>query len=217
VEVIWDPVLGRVWPRHTFFGVLFRQYPVARVAPTGLSPSNVFVVGPAGKAQPLKSSKELEQFFEENLPAARGDEQLKNAARAWLLLSQQFYQDGFFKFALEDDATRVSTAEGVKAVTGKVVAMRGGNGAIKATLRFDRSGKLLGVTEKAELRPGPRPICQATKLLDPDPVVRRMAEQDLLIMGRYARPYLDEQRAKASPELRRAIDRIRRRIADEGP
>jgi hypothetical protein len=53
-------------------------------------------------------------------------------------------------------------------------------------------------------------------LLDADPIVRRMAEQDLLIMGSAAKSYLDEQRAKASPELRRAIDRLWQRIVDEG-
>jgi hypothetical protein len=31
---------------------------------------------------------------------------------------------------------------------------------------------------REQLRAGPRPICQATKLLDRDPIVRRMAEQD---------------------------------------
>ena len=41
-----------------------------------------------------------------------------------------------------------------------------------------------------------------------------MAEQDLLIMGRAAKPYLDEQRAKASPALQQAIDRIWQRILD---
>jgi hypothetical protein len=57
-----------------------------------------------------------------------------------------------------------------------------------------------------------RPICQATKLLDPDPIVRKMAEQDLLIMGAAARDYLLEQRAKAGPELQAAIDRIWERM-----
>jgi hypothetical protein len=45
-----------------------------------------------------------------------------------------------------------------------------------ATLTFDGGGKLARVAEGGKLRPGPRPICQATKLLDPDPLVRRMAE-----------------------------------------
>jgi hypothetical protein len=42
-----------------------------------------------------------------------------------------------------------------------------------------------------------------------------MAEKDILVMGSAAKGYLDEQRAKASPELRRAIDRVWRRILDE--
>src|SRR5207249_6646109 len=62
------------------------------------------------------------------------------------------------------------------------------------------------------IRPGPRPICQATKLLDADPLVRRICEQDLLIMGLSARDYLAEQRAAARPELRDAIDRLWQKI-----
>ena len=93
--------------------------------------------------------------------------------------------------------------------------MAGGNGEITAKLTFDPNGKFQSAEEKVNLKPGPRPICQATKLLDGDAIVRRMAERDLLIMGRAAKPYLDEQRAKASPELQRAIDAIWRQIQDE--
>jgi hypothetical protein len=60
-----------------------------------------------------------------------------------------------------------------------------------------------------------RPICQATKLLDPDPVVRRMAEDAILVMGRAAEEYLSEQRARATPALRAAIDQIWQRILIE--
>jgi hypothetical protein len=103
-------------------------------------------------------------------------------------------------------------------VSGKaVVEPKGGNkGEIGVTLVFDADGKLTKADEKADLKAGVRPICQATKLLDPDPVVRRMAEKDILVMGRLAKPYLDEQRAKASPELRKAIDQVWQRIVEEG-
>jgi len=63
---------------------------------------------------------------------------------------------------------------------------------------------------------GIRPRCQATLLLHPDRLVREIAEQDLLVLGRLAREYLLEQRAKAGPQLRREIDRIWRQIEDEG-
>jgi hypothetical protein len=81
---------------------------------------------------------------------------------------------------------------------------------------FDKEGKLAKVNEKAAIRPGPRPICQATKLLDADPIVRRIAEQDLLIMGLSSRDYLMERRERASPELREAIDRVWLQIQKNG-
>jgi hypothetical protein len=81
---------------------------------------------------------------------------------------------------------------------------------------FDSDGVLDSVSETRAVRPGVRPICQATKLLDADPLVRRIAEQDILVMGRSAQEYLDGQRAKAQPRLREAIDRIWKRIVDEG-
>jgi hypothetical protein len=69
--------------------------------------------------------------------------------------------------------------------------------------------------ERRAIHAGVRPICQATKLLDPDPIVRRMAERDILVMGRAAKAYLDEQRARATPALRQAIDRMWKRIVAE--
>jgi len=76
-------------------------------------------------------------------------------------------------------------------------------------------GKLAKVVEENTVKPGVRPICQATKLLDPDPIVRGMAEQCIVVMGSEAREYLLGQRAKASPELQQAIDRVWQRIIDE--
>jgi hypothetical protein len=103
-------------------------------------------------------------------------------------------------------------------VTGKaVVVPNGGNkGEIAASLTFDRGGHLVTVSESVDIKRGIRPRCQATKLLDSDPVVRGMAEEAILVMGEAAKEYLDEQRTRAGPELREAIDRIWRRIVTEG-
>src|SRR5205823_10311831 len=101
-------------------------------------------------------------------------------------------------------------------ITGQTAVTGGGQGQIEMTMNFDRLGNFVRVQESSTVRPGVRPICQATKLLDRDPIVRRMAEQDILVMGRAAKPYLDEIRAKARPKLRQAIDRIWQRILDEG-
>ena len=91
---------------------------------------------------------------------------------------------------------------GTEAKGKAVVAPAGGNrGEIIATLHFTSNGELTSVKEERNVQTGIRPMCQATRLLDSDPIVRAMAAQDLLIMGRAAMPYLREQRGTAQPEL----------------
>src|SRR4029078_8781993 len=119
------------------------------------------------------------------------------------------------KFTVKADTAVV--ADKSMTITGAApVDPQGGNkGEVKASLTF-KAGKLAAAETKATLTPGIRPICQATKLLDPDPIVRAMAEQSIRVMGSAAKSYLDEQRAKATPELKAAIDRIWERIQKEG-
>jgi hypothetical protein len=212
VTPITDEGLAKAFPDAHFFAVVFRQYPVARIAPEPLKSQNVFVVPKDGKMVHLTDTKGLEKFFKENLKAVKDADEAKQAAGAWLTLTQTFQQDGFFKFAVpKDDLKGTKEKAG-----GKVVVTQGGKGELAVTLAFDDKGKLAKVAEENGIKPGVRPICQATKLLDADTLVRRMAEQDLLVMGRACKDYLDEQRAKASPELRKAIDRVWQRIVDEG-
>ena len=127
-------------------------------------------------------------------------------------MSQQFVQDGFYQFTIPDK----EIAGNAQMMTGKaVVEPKGGNkGYLAVTITLE-DGKLAKVEEENTVKPGVRPICEATKLLDPDPIVRGMAEQCILLMGSPAREYLLEQRVRASPDLQEAIDRIWRRIVDE--
>jgi len=212
VNLIKDEPTERALPGFAFYHVLYRQYPVGRVPPEGLKSSNVFVVeGKDFKPVALTSVKELEKFLKEKLPASRTEAQKKDAAKAAVRLAQEFHQDGFFTFSLEDDSTKAAG----KTAAAKTVVMKGGNGSLAVSLTFTEGGKLSELTEKAAIRAGPRPICQATKLLDKDPIVRGMAEQALLYMGSAAREYLEEQKAKASsPELKAAIERIWRKIQE---
>jgi hypothetical protein len=214
VAHVKDEALEKTLPDHIFFAVLYPQYPVGRQPPEGLSASNVLAVDKDGKVKVIKDVKGLEELFKANV-TAKDEAKAKDAARAWLRLSQELVQDGFYKFKLMDDATKVKEEKGNKIASGTVVVMQGGSGMIEATLTFDEKGQLAKAVDDVKVKPGPRPICQATKLLDTDPIVRRMAEQDLLIMGRVAKPYLDEQRAKAAPELQKAIDKMWERIEKE--
>ncbi len=209
--------LAKTFPGRDFVSGYIPTFPVARLAPedSGVSSHNLFIVKDGKVEKRLSGTKELETFFQKSVETKKAAEQI-DAAKAWLLLAEAFHQDGFYKFAPTGDSFKIAPAEknGAQA-SGQMVAMAGGNGTVGIVLTFDAAGKVVSAAETSKLRPGPRPICHATKLLDPDPLIRAIVEQDLLIMGRAAKPYLDERRAKARPELQRAIDRMWQRILKE--
>jgi hypothetical protein len=137
-----------------------------------------------------------------------------DAASTWLRFSEELKQDLFYTFS----AAEISyvAREDAPRVRGHAAVTAGGNGQIDVLITLGAAGSLVHIDEKSALRPGVRPICQATKLLDRDPIVRRMSEQDILVMGRAAKTYLDQVRATARPKLQQAIDRIWQRILNEG-
>jgi hypothetical protein len=166
--------------------------------------------------QHITDAKGLENFFKAQLSPTRSREAARLALRAWLRVAEVFFQDGFMQFSIPADGLTVESDGTQIKASGKLVAQQGGKGQVSTVLTFDAAGKLVAAQMARMIREGVRPICQATKLLDPDPIVRAMAEKDILVMGRAAKEYLDEQRAKASPELKKAIDRVWQRIVDEG-
>lgn len=206
-----EPVLGKAVPRQSFFSLRFRQYPVGIAPPEGFSASNVLSVDAAGKVILIPSNKDL-QAFAKGAMQASDEEAGKLAVRAWLLLSSEIVQDGFYKFQVIDESLKVNREGDKLTASGRLVVIQGGNGEIAVKLTFDAAGRLTDIQETQKIREGPRPICQASKLLDPDPLVRTICEADLLIMGRAARDYMQEQRAKASPALKAEIDRVWQRI-----
>lgn len=211
--------LSRAFPIYSFYVLRFRQYPVARAHPEPLKANNLFIVKPDESVEHVVDTKKLKDFFRAALAPIKTEAEARDTAEAWLQLAQEIYQDGFFRFSIPEDSIRVTAMkDGGLGVSGKAVVNQqgGNNGEISASLTFDPAGLLKNVSESVQLRRGIRPICQATKLLDPDPIVRGMAEQALLVMGKTAKEYLEEQRAKAGSELQRAIDEIWQRIVAEG-
>jgi len=213
---ITEEAVTRAFPNQTFFVLRFRQYPVGRIAPKPLKASNVFAVTKGGKVRHLTDTQGLEDFFRTKLGPITNAESARGAVQAWLRLSEEFKQDGFFKFSIPQESLTVQGSKSEWSASGKAVVTQGGKGQVTADLAFTGDGRLTLVRETNTVKSGVRPICQATKLLDPDSIVRQMAEKDILVMGQAAHEYLDEQRAKASPELKQAIDRIWQRIVQEG-
>lgn len=205
------------FPEHTLFAAVFPQFPVARVAPEPLKSANVIAIPKKKGAKPIliTDAKELEKFFQENAGPVKSNDDAEKTTEAWLRTASELNQDGFFKFRVKvGSVAKADTAITVDG-TSSVDPQNGDKGEIKATLTF-KDGKLRTTETKVNLSAGIRPRCQATKLLDPDPIVRAIAEDSLRVLGSAAKPYLDEQRAKASPELRKAIDRVWAKILSEG-
>jgi hypothetical protein len=213
-----DDAVARAFPGYRVYVLRFRQYPIALVPPAPLASNNLFIVKPDGSVEHIPDAEALKEFFRTTLAPVRVEIAAGNAVKAWLRLVQEFHQDGLFRFAVPDDSIRIAAAaDGGLHVTGRaVVNPNGGNaGDIVGSLTFNATGDLVRVSEAANHKRGIRPICQATKLLDADPIVRGMAEQAILVMGRETKEYLDEVRAKANTELKAAIDRIWQRILAE--
>jgi hypothetical protein len=218
VEAITDEALAKTFPDYIFFAVHFPQWPLAVAPPKPLTSANVFAVDKERKLKHFTDFATLEPFFRNQLDAINDDQRGKRVVRAFLRLMEEFAQDGFYKFDIPDKELVVSTENAERVVTGKAVVVpeRGNKGEIVVTMTFGITGMVQKIAWNQKLVRGMRPKCQATKLLDPDPLVRFMAEQDLLVIGQAGREYLRQQRSKASPELRRAIDRIWAQILAEG-
>jgi hypothetical protein len=214
--IVWkeEKALAKLFPDHQFVAVRFRQFPLPQPQPEGLGLGAAGVVAVKGdKLEYLKDVKALAKFFEDHQTKVQGEDGARQALRAWLALTQEYHQDGFYRFEIL--AKDFAVEDSGQTIRGRAIVMQGGNGELAVTLKF-KDGKLAKIDETAKIQMGVRPICQATKLVDPDPIVRKMAEQGLLIMGRSAGPYLMEQRRQARPELRDAIDRIWRLIQERG-
>lgn len=201
------PVVRKLADPLLYFSVLYPQFPVGRIPPKGLKVANLFLVGKDNKPLVLTDVPGLQKLFHDSY-RFDSEKAQKEAAHFWLTVSAELEQDGYYKFKILESDTTVSLEDKNRVVTVKGMVSAGGNGTLQARLTFNPLGQLIEVKQDVSLVVGPRPRCQATKLLDVDPLVRTMAEQNLLYLGSLARDYLFEQRAKASPELQRAIDRI---------
>lgn len=218
IQALSGAAVVATFPDIHFYTLHFRMYPVARVVPEPLKSTNIFAVtsNGGGTVMHLTDESQLRTLYKYSLPPLPDESAQREALKAWLTLVGELQQDSFFHFSDPDESLTVSQTADGREIAGKIQAVQGGKGQIEAKMRFDSAGNFATVETKVELLPGIRPICQATKLLDKDPVVRRMAEQDILVMGRDGEAYLQERRTKANPALRLAIDGIWARIIREG-
>ncbi len=147
---VTDRSIADTFPDIAFFGVFFRQYPVAVRPPEGLASSNVFYVQD-GQVAYLTQPSDLMDFFFNELGPVQTKKAIRDAGRSWLRLSEDFSQDLFFDFA------KPVASVHHQVVTGLVAVKSGGSGQITATLTFDDAGQLVDIEESREVIKGIRP------------------------------------------------------------
>src|SRR5262245_59591326 len=72
-----DEALENALPPFALYSLSFRQFPVARPTPQGYNAANLVSVSKDNKPKVINSQKDLQKFFETNLPAASSDAKLK--------------------------------------------------------------------------------------------------------------------------------------------
>src|SRR5579883_2526994 len=104
ITPVHGPYLAKTFPEYKFYGVYFEQWPLEVVPPPEFSPSNVFYMDRTTRQVGyLTSPEELQQFFVDYwsryVSATGGNHLVADITKSWLILSEQFSQDGFYQFS----------------------------------------------------------------------------------------------------------------------
>src|SRR5216683_2085509 len=100
VRPITDDHVGRTFPDFSFFGVIFRQHPIAVLCPQtqDLKCSNIFSVK-GGRVDFVATIPDLKFFFGAELGPAPSERAAADAASTWLRFSEELKQDLFYTFS----------------------------------------------------------------------------------------------------------------------
>lgn len=219
LQFIDSLALRQAFPDSLFYVLRFPQWPLPIALPQPLGNNNIFVIAKDSKlSAPITSIEQLKPYLVKNSKPTVSAANCRTLLEGSMALVQELVQDGMYQFEIDKHTLSIDHTARGRVASGQIKALpNGGNGgAVFVTLQFGLKSELTGLDCQSKLVDGMRPICQSTKLLDADPIVRKMAEKDLLIMGRSAGDYLQWQREQVSPELKVEIDRVWARIVKEG-
>jgi hypothetical protein len=156
VYPITDQSVGQTFPSHLILAVRFPLHPVAISPRAPLHSQNLFIVDKDGLLDQVTDFKGMEEFFRANTGTVTKASTARQVVRAWLAMSQELSQDGYYTF--EKKVEREPTKFGLKATgEAKVKPEMGNKGAIKVTIMFDIDGMLGEVQERKQLKAGRRP------------------------------------------------------------
>src|SRR5579871_3688196 len=142
VRPITDDYVGRTFPNFSFFGVIFRQYPLAVQCPKtqDLKCSNLFFVKD-GTVDFVATIPDLKFFFQAESGAAPSADTATDVVSTWLRFSEELKQDLFYTFS--DPEITYAPRDDVSRVRGHATAASGGEGQIDVLMAFGNAGSLV--------------------------------------------------------------------------
>src|SRR5262249_36955984 len=104
VRPVADDFVGRTFPTFSFFGVIFRQCPVAVQCPqtNDLKCANLFFVQNSSHVDFVSTIEDLKFFFAANLGPTPTQDLATDAVSTWLRFSEELKQDLFYTFSPPD-------------------------------------------------------------------------------------------------------------------
>lgn len=139
-----------------FYVVRFRSYPVK--PPEPLKANNLFAIGRDKSVDWLADCVALKGFFREHLPPVKSDADGRNALKAWLRFAEELHQDGYYTFRLSADSVGARVEGDKRIAFGEARVIEGGDGYVKATIKFDKAGKVLDASAEVRIKAsGARP------------------------------------------------------------
>ncbi|MBN2443702.1 MAG: dockerin type I repeat-containing protein, partial [Spirochaetales bacterium] len=163
IKSIESDDVNQVLPGYVFYVIYLRQYPVAYGPPDEqLGTQCIVAINKNLEIEKIPDEDELQIFYRDHQIELNTRERCVTGMKAWLGLSQEYKNDGYYTFLISDEDIIVTelfgdvVTWGVKGVS-RVVS--GGEGAITADMIIDLFGSLVHVSEEYELIKGIRPIC----------------------------------------------------------
>src|SRR5215469_12819412 len=150
VRPVTDDFVSRAFPNFSFFGVIFRQYPIAVQCPpaSDLKCANLFFVQ-NGQVDFVSAIDDLKYFFASNLSPAPTQDTATDAASSWLRFSEELKQDLFYTFSPPKVSYTPRNDLTLLQVHASIVA--GGDGNIDVVMTFGTEGSLINILEKSAL------------------------------------------------------------------
>ena len=129
-----DESVRSFFPEDRFYSICYMRYPRAIKPPESLKLENLVRVRPDASVERVESIDALKKLVEKKLEQVTTEDQARIALHACLRLAEEFYQDGFYTFALPQDSIAIMRNENRIVATGKAVVTKGGQGEISVTL-----------------------------------------------------------------------------------